>query len=73
MFHKTKTFNKGFTPAAWFPPNVITLKRRLYNTIAQRRGGQGGQARYPPLYSVLLISYSDKMNSRDLENQKKSG
>jgi len=45
----------------------------LYNTIAQRRGGQGGQARSPPLYSVLLISYSDKMNSMELENQKKSG
>jgi len=32
----------------------------LYSTIAQRRGGQGGQALSPPSFSVLLILYSDK-------------
>ncbi len=54
MFLKnSKRSIEVFSPATWLPPNAITPENDIYSTIAQRLGGQGGQARSPPSYSVL--------------------
>ena len=53
MFHKSKTFNKGFTPAAWFPPNVITLNE-CYTTLLRSAGAARGD-RHGPLLCILYF------------------
>jgi hypothetical protein len=60
----------AFTPAAWLPPDVITLKRRLYNTIAQPGSGQG-DGHGPFLYFLCLISYSHTMDSPEQKIQER--
>ena len=50
----SETLNRGFTPAAVAPPECDKLLDTCYIIIApERRGGKEGQARSPPLRTVL--------------------
>jgi hypothetical protein len=47
MLNKIKTLNRGFTPAAWLPPNAITLKEG-YTTLSHSAGAVRGETGNAP-------------------------